>query len=402
MRYEPFSPKQRQAMLWWREGETAGYEGIICDGAVRSGKTVAAGIGFLLWSMANFDGGVFAICGKSVEAVRRNVTNLMPKWMEGLMSFRENLTEHCITVRCGGKSNRYYLFGGDNEMSATRIQGITLCGVLMDEAVLMPRSFVEQAAARCSVEGSRLFITCNPGSENHWFYREWIQKAGEKNLLYLHMTMEDNPGLSAEIRRRYENLYSGVFYRRYIQGLWVQAEGLVYEFDRETMVTEELPRGRLSYYISVDYGTRNPCSMGLWVVNGRGQALRLKEYYYDSRKTMRQLTDEEYYRELRNLAGRRRIEAVVVDPSALSFITVIRRHGRFSVRKARNDVITGIRLVAGMLKQGRIRIHPDCADAMREFSLYRWAEDGTERPVKEDDHAMDEIRYFAATVLDRM
>lgn len=212
--------------------------------------------------------------------------------------------------------------------------------------------------------------------------------------------MKDNPSLSPDVRARYGRLYSGLFYRRYVLGQWCAAEGLVYPFRTADMVGEELPSGPLQYYVSVDYGTRNPCSMGLWAVSQRtGAALRLREYYYDSRQGQRQKTDEEYYQALEKLTGDQDITAVVVDPSALSFITTIRRHGRFRVRKAQNDVLTGIRTVAGLLESGKLRIHPDCRAALREFSLYRWEASGEDRPVKEDDHAMDDIRYFAMTVM---
>ena len=402
MVYSNLSDKQTEAMLWWARSRTRTFDGVICDGAVRSGKTMSMTLGFVLWSMTEFQDQVFAICGRTIESLRRNVTNLLPQWLEGLVQVEESRTDNRIVLRWGRRKNVYYLFGGHNEQSFSHIQGITLAGVLLDEVALMARSFVEQAVARCSVSGSRLFFSCNPESQSHWFYQEWVRKAAQRNLLYLHFTMADNPSLDPAIRDRYERMYAGVFYRRYVLGQWCAAQGLVYRFDRESMVTEKLPEGPISYFISVDYGTRNPCSMGLWAVGRRnGQALRLQEFYYDSRREQRQKTDEEYYRDLLELAGKRTITAVIVDPSALSFITTIRRHGRFRVKQARNDVLTGIRTVADLLAQGRIRFHPSCQGALREFTLYRWEEGGEDRPVKENDHAMDEIRYFAMTVLSR-
>lgn len=402
MVYSNLSDKQTEAMLWWARSRTRTFDGVICDGAVRSGKTMSMTLGFVLWSMTEFQDQVFAICGRTIESLRRNVTNLLPQWLEGLVQVEESHTDNRIVLRWGRRKNVYYLFGGHNEQSFSHIQGITLAGVLLDEVALMARSFVEQAVARCSVSGSRLFFSCNPESQSHWFYQEWVRKAPQRNLLYLHFTMADNPSLDPAIRDRYERMYAGVFYRRYVLGQWCAAQGLVYRFDRESMVTEKLPEGPISYFISVDYGTRNPCSMGLWAVGRRnGQALRLQEFYYDSRREQRQKTDEEYYRDLLALAGKRTITAVIVDPSALSFITTIRRHGRFRVKQARNDVLTGIRTVADLLAQGRIRFHPSCQGALREFTLYRWEEGGEDRPVKENDHAMDEIRYFAMTVLSR-
>ena len=211
--------------------------------------------------------------------------------------------------------------------------------------------------------------------------------------------MEDNPSLSKAIRRRYERLYSGVFYQRFILGQWVQAEGRVYDFFSEEMVGRPPAEPLEEYYISCDYGTVNPTSMGLW---GRKAGIwyRIGEFYFDSRQQQRQMTDEEYARALENLAGDRVIAAVIVDPSAASFMEVLRRRGH-RVRKADNDVLAGIRLTADALKEGRIVICQDCADCLREMELYVWDREGQgrDRVKKEHDHAMDDMRYFVSTVL---
>ena len=301
-------------------------------------------------------------------------------------------------MRLGGRCNNIYLFGGKDEGSAALIQGITLAGALMDEVALMPRSFVEQTIARCSVTGSRLWFSCNPESPAHWFYREWIEKGEEKKVLRLHFTMRDNPGLSDQVLERYESMFQGTFYRRFVLGEWVAAEGRVYDFFDETF-PKTAPEGEMEqWYISCDYGTMNPTSMGLWGKR-RGVWYRVKEFYYDARASRRQMTDEEYADALGDLAGSRSIRAVVLDPSAASFAETLRRRG-WNVKKADNEVLSGIRLTAQLLKQGKLVICRGCEDAIREFSLYRWEEgaDGKDRVRKEHDHAMDEIRYFAATV----
>ena len=401
MIYRNFSKRQILAMTWWNRPSLKDYDAIICDGAVRSGKTVAMTDGFFLWSMANFSGQIFGICGKTVVSLRRNIIVHLQQWLGDVLEIRELRSESKLVVSNGkGHVNTYYLFGGENESSCKLIQGITLAGVLLDEAALMPRSFVEQACARCSVPGSRLWFNCNPEGREHWFYKEWIQKREQKNVLRLHFTMADNPGLDPRIRIRYESMYTGLFYKRYILGLWCTAEGLVYEFDADKHITTRLPeRGR--YYISVDYGTRNPFSAGLWCVAG-GRAVRLREYYHSGRESGTMRTDEEYYREIVKLAGGLPIEQVIVDPSAASFIATIRTRGRFPVRKARNEVLSGIRLVSEMLRAGILQFSTACKDSVREFGLYRWEENGTQdKPCKENDHAMDDIRYFCATVLRR-
>ena len=389
------------AMTWWNRPGLKDCDGIVCDGAVRSGKTVSMVVGFFLWSMACFSGATFAICGKTIGSLRRNITKNLEDWLGELFQIRECRSENKLVVSDrGGRENTYYLFGGRDESSCKLIQGITLAGVLLDEAALMPRSFAEQACARCSEPGSKLWFNCNPEGPEHWLYRQWILKAREKNLLRLHFTMEDNPALTPAIRQRYENLYTGVFYRRFILGQWCMAEGLVYDFDPQLHVREpEGPGGR--YYISVDYGTRNPFSAGLWQVTG-GKAYRIREFYHSGRDSGRMLTDEEYCDALEELAGQLPVEQIVVDPSAASLIAAIRRRGRFSVRKARNEVLPGIRLVATLLKAGVLLISPGCTDAIREFQLYRWEDKGEkDSVVKENDHAMDDIRYFCATVLRR-
>ena len=401
MTYRKFSKRQMLAMTWWNRPGLQEFDGILCDGAVRSGKTLSMVVGFFLWSMGSFSGKTFAICGKTIGSLRRNIIGNLEDWLGELFCIREHRSENKLVVTDStGRENTYYLFGGRDESSCKLIQGITLAGVLLDEAALMPKSFAEQACARCSEPGSKLWFNCNPEGPEHWLYKEWVRKAKEKNLLRLHFTMEDNPALSDEIRQRYENLYSGVFYRRFILGQWCMAEGLVYEFDPELHVGEPKEcTGR--FYISVDYGTRNPFSAGLWQVSG-GKAWRIREFYHSGRDTGRMLTDEDYCDALETLAGNLPVEQVVVDPSAASFIAAIRRRGRFSVRKAKNDVLPGIRLVATLLKAGLLQFSPQCKDTIREFQLYRW-EDAGEKDcvVKENDHAMDDIRYFCASILRR-
>ena len=369
----------------------------MCDGAVRSGKTMAMTIGFFLWSMATFEGKVFALCGKTIGALRRNVIIHLPDWLGGSFHIGENRSENRLTVTAGGKSNTYYLFGGQDEGSYALIQGITLAGVLLDEAALMPKSFVDQACARCSEKGSKMWFNCNPQGPEHWLYKNWILRAKEKNALHIHFTMADNPALDEKVRARYESLYEGAFYRRYILGQWCGAEGLVYHLEDRHIC--HCPPQSGSYYISVDYGTQNPFSAGLWCVSD-GKAVRLREFYYNGREQGKLRTDEEYHEDLVELAGGLPISQVIIDPSAASMIAVLRKRGVFRVRKAKNAVLPGIQLVAQLLKEGKLQIGADCKNALREFSQYVWEEE-QDAPKKENDHAMDEIRYFAMTVMRR-
>lgn len=399
--FRPFSRKQLIALTWWHpKSPYRSYDAVICDGAVRSGKTTCMSIGFAAWSMSRFDDTNFALCGKTVTSLRRNViTSLLPALRELGFSCEEKLTKNYVEISYGGRKNRYYLFGGRDESSASLIQGVTLGGVLLDEVALMPRSFVEQALARCSLDGAKFWFNCNPENPQHWFYKEWIQKSEDKNCLYVHFLMRDNPSLSPKVIARYESLYSGAFYERFVLGKWVAADGLIYPEAAAGAYTETTPTGKPEeVFVSCDYGTVNPTSMGLW---GRyaGTWYRMREYYFSSRSEGRQKTDEEYYGDLCKLCGEETVGAVIVDPSAASFIECIRRHGKFSVIKAQNDVIDGIRKVSDMLKSGRVRISPCCKDSLREFGLYRWDSSvSKDSPRKENDHAMDDIRYFVSTV----
>lgn len=396
-----FSPKQRTVLTWWC-GKSPHHrmEAIICDGAVRSGKTLSMGLGFFLWAMCSFNGSRFGLCGRTIISLRRNVLKEIVPLLEELgLKCREKRSENLLVVSWRGRTNEFYQFGGKDEGSAALIQGVTFGGILMDEVALMPKSFVEQAVARCSLAGSRLWFNCNPEGPGHWFYKEWIRGAAEKKALYLHFTMEDNPSLSPEIRQRYQRLYTGSFYQRFVLGQWVSVEGRVYDFFREDMAVAmpEEPFGE--YYISCDYGTVNPASFGLWG-SKNGIWYRLREFYYDSKREGRQMTDGEYASALERLAGGRNIRAVIIDPSAASFAELLRRKG-WNVKKADNDVLSGIRKTAELLKAGKIKICEGCVDCLREMELYVWADkDGGRDAVrKEFDHAMDDMRYFAATVL---
>lgn len=402
MTFNSFSKKQLSVLTWWcSSSKMKKYDAVICDGAVRSGKTVCMSISFIAWTFYNFSDASFAICGKTISSLRRNVISPLTANLRSIgFSCDEKISKNYIDISFEGKKNRFYLFGGKDESSASLIQGMTLSGILFDEVALMPRSFVEQALARCSIEGSKFWFNCNPENPYHWFYREWILKREEKNALYLHFTMKDNPSLSSKMIKRYCSLYSGAFYERFVRGRWVSASGLVYPmfcYDRHTF--KNAPDDISEYYISCDYGTMNPTSMGLWGKSGNVW-YRLCEYYHDARKENIIKTDEEYYTELEFLAKDRKITAVIVDPSAASFIECIKRHDKFKVTKAKNDVINGIRRVSDALKSGEIMISTSCADTLREFSLYRWDEkSGFDAVRKEYDHAMDDIRYFVSTAM---
>lgn len=402
MRFTRFSTRQKLTLTWWNRPEFKDYDGILCDGSIRSGKTVSMTIGFILWSMTCFNNQSFAICGRTIESLRRNVIVHVPTWLEGLFKVTERRADNKLVISIGKKTNTYYLFGGRDESSYTLVQGITLAGALLDEVALMPRSFVEQVLARCSVDGSKFWFNCNPEGPLHWFNQEWVLKHKEKNILHLHFTMKDNLSLSDRIRARYERMYTGVFYARYIEGLWTKAEGAVYPmFDRQLHTTDERGSGGICF-LSLDYGTVNPTAMGLWRIKD-GAAVMEREYYHNSRETGRQKTDEEYYADLVAFVGETPIEAIIIDPSAASFKECIRRHRQFRVMDADNNVLDGIRFVGTMIKKGNVKIHSSCEETLTEFEAYKWDEKhgektGEDAVIKEHDHSMDQMRYLLYTL----
>lgn len=376
------------------------YDALICDGAVRSGKTSIMMWAFVSWAMENFSGQRFGICGKTVDSAAKNI--VVPFTSMSLAKeryiIRWRRSEKILEVRRGAVTNLFEVFGGKDESSFALIQGRTLAGVLLDEVVLMPRSFVEQAMTRCSVDGAKLWFSCNPGSPQHWFYVEWIQKRKERNALYLHFEMTDNPGLSEKTLARYEAMFTGVFYQRYVRGLWVLAEGLIYSVFGEHTTVPTVERKYTRYVVSMDYGIQNPTAMLLWGFCG-GVWYQVNEFYHSGRETAHQKTDQEYYEDLERLAGDLPVECLIIDPSAASFIELVKRKRRFKVRKAKNDVIEGIQKTASALKQGKIKVNDCCSRTIKEYGLYSWDQKSDEdRPIKDNDHAMDATRYFVNTM----
>lgn len=393
------SSKQREILAF----PYSDYDALICDGAVRSGKTSIMMWAFVAWAMEFFSGQRFGICGKTVDSASKNIVQpfISMALAKECYSLRWRRADHILEVTQEGRTNYFEVFGGRDESSFMLIQGRTLAGVLMDEVVLMPESFVNQALARCSVDGSKLWFSCNPGSPQHWFYLNWIKRAEEHDALYLHFEMKDNPALSEKVLKRYESMYSGVFYDRYIRGLWVLAEGLIYPMfgDECTVDAPPASTGKVEYYVSCDYGTLNPFAALLWQWDGKTATL-MREYYYSGREKQQSKTDEEYYQDVARWIGDIPIRSFIVDPSAASFIETLRRHKKFLVRHAKNDVLPGIMTTSRYLQDGTIKVCKECKNTIKEFGLYRWDEESNEdRPIKENDHAMDAVRYFAYTVL---
>lgn len=434
-RFKPFSRKQKQVLTWWMSNSPVkGYDGIIADGAIRSGKTISMSLSFVMWAMATFTGQNFAMCGKTIGSFRRNVLF----WLKLMLKSRgytvaDHRADNLVEITRNGVTNYFYIFGGKDERSQDLIQGITLAGVFFDEVALMPESFVNQATGRCSVDGSKFWFNCNPDGPYHWFKVNWIDKAvgflgkakvaklkeeatekleelNLKNLLYVHFTMDDNLSLSEEIKDRYRKMYSGVFFKRYILGLWAMAEGIIYDMfdvDKHVVDVQKLvAEGKVvwtgEYYVSCDYGTQNPTAFHLWRKATYGIWYCIREYFYSGRDKGTQKTDFEYSEDLKEWLDGIEPRYIVVDPSAASFKAQLKKEG-YKVKSAKNDVLDGIRFLASLLNQMTVLFDISCTNTIKEFSSYAWdakaADKGEDKPVKEHDHLMDSARYMAYTII---
>lgn len=400
MRIKGFSKKQLQVLAF----PETDYDALICDGSIRAGKTSVMSVAFILWAMKKFSGCSFAICSRTVQTAIRNVVKplLGMRYLSDRYRIQFRRAESLLVVSKGNRENWFYIYGGKDESSYMLIQGITLAGVLLDECALMPRSFVEQALARCSVDGSKFWFNCNPGAPMHWFNVEWVQQPEKHNALHLHFTMDDNPSLSEKVRARYESMYSGVFYQRYIKGLWVAAEGLIYDgFVPERHVLAVLPRTGGECYVSCDYGTQNATVFLLWQKEcGAERWVCLREYYHSGRENMRQKTAGEYVDDMEAWLDGIRPKRIIIDPSASPLKAELQKRG-YMTRDADNEVKDGIADVAGMLRKDCIAFTAQCRNTIDEFGAYMWdpkaADRGEDAPIKEHDHAMDAVRYFVRT-----
>lgn len=406
-KFKPFSAKQKKVLNWWcPTSPVKGYNGIIADGSIRSGKTLSMSLSFVFWAMESFDGQNFALCGKTIGSLRRNVV----LWLKLMLKSRgyivqERRTDNLLIVRRGNAVNNFYLFGGRDERSQDLIQGITLAGILFDEVALMPESFVNQATARCSVDGSKWWFNCNPQGPQHWFYKKWIKRCRSLNLLYLHFTMDDNLSLAESIKERYRRQYSGVFFQRYIQGLWVLAEGLIYPNFRangeNAHVVPTVQRNYERYVVSNDYGVQHACVFGLWGLCDGIWYLVATSYHHGEKDGQR--TVEDNYNALMNLIGDRQIHRIFLDnaPIASSFNVHVRRQWPFGgIRPADNEVLAGIQDVSTALNTRAMRFNDCNKEVIEEFPGYLWdTRSDIERPIKENDDCMDMVRYFVRSML---
>ncbi|MHC8464499.1 PBSX family phage terminase large subunit [Weissella tructae] len=410
-RFAPFSRKQLQVLTWWSANSPyKDKDAIIADGSVRAGKTVVMSLSYVIWAMHTFENENFGITGKTIGSLRRNVITPLTYMLESEgYKVTDRRSENYLEISRGGKTNLFYLFGGSDESSYKLVQGLTAAGFFYDEVALQPKSFVDQCVARCSVPGAKQWFNCNPDGPYHWFKKEWIDKLGDKKAIRIHFTMTDNPSLTADVIERYERMFSGVFYQRYILGMWVMSEGVIYDnFDKDTMVVD-LPDDTEfeTSWVSCDYGTQNATTFKLWRLYD-GVWYCTDEYYYSGREKSRQKTDSALREDLDDFYERNGLDKkytrIILDPAAASFKSELKQHG-YSVKRAKNDVVNGIRAQMNAMDQGKIKWSSTCKHTFKELNAYIWdnkaADRGEDKPIKEHDHCLDADRYFVYTVLSK-
>lgn len=367
---------------------------------------------FVVWGMANFDQQNFILAGKTIGSLRRNVVAPLKRMLLGRgMVCIDHRADNMIEVAYLGRVNYFYLFGGKDESSQDLVQGITAAGAYFDEVALQPESFVNQAVGRCSVDGSKLWFNCNPESPYHWFKEKWLDKAKELGLYVMHFLMDDNPSLSEATKARYRQLYAAgsIFFKRYILGIWCIAEGAIYDFfssdPKDGFVVESLPLHFDQWRVAVDYGASNPCVFGLY---GRSDGIwyKVAEKYYEPAKYGSK-TDAALSKDMKNLLTWKgkpiRPKSIDVDPSAKHLIDQLRKDfPGVVIYPARNAVLDGIQVVSQALSSSSFKIFIGCKKTIEEFLNYVWdvkaQEKGEDKPVKKNDHACDETRYWAMRV----
>jgi PBSX family phage terminase large subunit len=394
----PLAPKQIRSIA---DSERSYLS--IWSGAVRSGKTVASIIAFLIAVAKAPTEGEIAIFGKTRETIERNI--LGPMMTASLVGIFARQVHHVpgsnVAIILG---RRVSLIGANDVRAEEKVRGMTLCLAMLDEATLVPEAFWNMVMSRLSVPGARMLATTNPDARSHWLRKEWILKAHEKGIAHWHFTLDDNPFLTPEFVMRTKANYAGLWYKRFVLGEWVQAEGSIYDmWDEDRHVVDELPPMTFIPAIGVDYGTANvfaALALGLGV---DGRLYATSEYRYEAKVVGRQLTDAQYVAKLKLWRDQERIDPqfVVVDPSASSFITELLFDG-WTPTKGDNAVLDGIRLISSLISTDRFRVHRSCAGLIDEFPGYVWddkaqLEKGEDKPVKLDDHSLDGVRYAIKT-----
>lgn len=344
------------------------------------------------------------MCAKSLTTLKRNCLLLLQDLVgEANFTFSQSSKEGYLFGR------KILLEGANDIRSESKIRGLTLQGAYCDELTQFPQDFFAMLLSRLRVPGAKLFATTNPDAPSHWLKKNYIDRRESLDMLDIRFLLNDNTTLPQEYVDNIKLEYTGVFYDRFILGKWTLAEGIIYPMYSDVMC--DTPEGKITEYtLSIDYGTMNAFSAGLWGKCG-GVWYRLKEYYYSGRDTGVQKTDEEYAEELdalissvmeerKKAAGMRYLEKMetIIDPSAASFIALLRKKDWYKIKPADNAVLDGIRETASAMQTGKIKVCRTCKNWLKEVQGYVWdSNESADKPVKVNDHAMDDTRYFVKT-----
>lgn len=369
-------------------------------GSVRSGKTFSSLLRFIEFILTAPRGDML-ISGRTDRAIKRNVINPLIDLLGDVVKYSSGKGEVKIFKRT------LHVVGANDERAENKIRGMTIIGAYIDEATIVPESFFTMVLSRLSLTGAKLFTTTNPDGPYHWFKTKYLDRADDLDLKYWHFLLEDNPSLDEAYVSNLKKEYVGLWYRRYIDGLWVLADGTIYDmFDEKTHVISSPPAKAKVYLVGVDYGTNNPTAFVL-IGHNRDSTPQFwleKEYYYDSKKTNRQKTDGEYALDLVEFTKGYTIKNFYIDPSAASFKAELKNHRIFS-KDANNSVLDGIRTQSNLLASGNYKILSCCHNAIKEYSNYVWdsraAKQGIDKPLKENDHSLDAQRYVLHTFLNK-
>lgn len=422
-KYRPFSKKQKQVLTWWQKPIIDNLGNIIskgsphhekdvliCDGAVRSGKTLIMSLSYVIWSMSEYNLTNFGMAGKTVGSFKRNVwlklKQMLIKRGYRIRRHKDTDSSTAYVISKNGIENYYFIFGGKDERSQDFLQGFTAGGFLLDEVALMPESFVNQAVARCSEEGAKIWFNCNPSGPFHWFKLNWIDKLEEKNAIRLHFLLEDNPSLSMKVIAKYKRMFSGIFFERYILGLWVLAEGIVYSMFKREMVIDKIPSlvKIVNKWIGVDYGQANATTFILCGLGSDDKLYILDEYYHSGRESSIQKSPLAYAKDFNKWLIKNGVEGmptnyedIFIDPSAKGFILQLHEESVRRIKQAINDVNRGIELFSSLIEHDSVRVLKKCKNTINELSTYRWDPKyqarGEDKPLKENDHCLDGVRY---------
>ena len=385
----------------------------IWEGAVRSGKTYIS-----LWRFLKelIDGpeGEYAVITRTYDSFKRNLLPSLVRMIGTDAKYYSGKRE----MNIWGKT--IHIIGADDERAESKVRGATFAGCYFDEATILPEAVFKMVVSRCAMKGARIFATTNPDSPFHWLKKDYL--TDNPDVRSWQFRLDDNPELTAEEKAYLHRQYKGLWYQRFIEGKWVQAQGAIYDFFDPKIHVIDFAPGRAEYYLAgIDYGTTNPCSFVLMGVNKSKYPNMWVEdlYYFDSKIAQRQKTDTEYAEDFAKFITGYPVKAIYIDPSAASFKLELARSGIQNLYEAQNEVIDGIRLVTKFLNNGTLKICRKCDALIREFQSYVWdpkcTKVGEDKPLKQNDHCLDSLRYiifshffgkeqnrFTATDIDRM